>query len=118
MIRVVRIAGEIFDLETKKSTPKALVLSNGIRELSIHIEDDTAVAVIALMKEAELLSRMRETKAPDVEVNPETGFELAPLPAEGAFLEGEENTSEKNPDIEQDGPGAEYNDPLTGAGSL
>ena len=49
MIVVKRITGESYDLETGEEIPKTLVLSNGIREMAVAIDDETAVEVVKLM---------------------------------------------------------------------
>lgn len=128
MIRVVRIAGESFDLETKKELPKSLVLSNGTRELSVYVDDDTA---------AEVLKMMLEGTRPDTSTSTRPALKRAPepvpihtfekptqarspvpvcsnengRPTPSVVAEGEE----ENGGLE---PGEEYDDPATGAGSL
>lgn len=48
MIKVVRIAGEAFDLETGERASKALVLSNGMDEVHVPVRDDIINAVLHL----------------------------------------------------------------------
>jgi hypothetical protein len=49
-VTVARVQGESFDLETGRAMPKALVLTNGQDEVPVYVEDDTALAVIALAR--------------------------------------------------------------------
>jgi hypothetical protein len=94
MIKVVRIAGESFDLETRQGTPKSLVLSNGTRELSIPVGDKVALEVLAMM----------------------TGPMSAPLASPEDNFQVEALQEDAPRDV--DDLGDEYNDPATGAGSL
>lgn len=139
MIKIVRIAGESFDLETQQEMPKALILSNGERELSLYVDDDVAKEIIEMMKETAKPAQMRQAgyavppgpqRLGNVEApcrplptaKPQTDFEpgnpdpivsvppMATIEVGGAALEPGDNA-----EIE---PGEEYNDPATGAASL
>ena len=49
MIRVVRIVGEAFDIETGQCSSKALVLSNGENEVHVPVRDDVINAILHLV---------------------------------------------------------------------
>jgi hypothetical protein len=49
MIRVVRITGEGFNLENGAQEPKAIVLSNGDKEISVPVDDDSINALLHLV---------------------------------------------------------------------
>lgn len=133
MIRVIRIAGESYDLETGEELPKALILSNGLREFALHVDDETAHAVVQMMAESqEARSQKTVEKAKKVSV-PGNGSNPVELvrPAHRDGLEGlvEDvqppamatvvDTPEEEPmDDEGYEPGEEYSDPATGVGSL
>jgi hypothetical protein len=134
MIRVVRLAGESYDLETGDQLPKALILSNGVREFSLHVDDETARAVVEMMAEGQgvrnqsVVEKARTVKvpgngAPPAEpqvprqtFSPEAGVETpVPQPAMASVVDTPEDD-----DFEVEGhePGEEYNDPATGVSSL
>jgi len=137
MIRVVRVAGESYDLETGDAIPKALVLSNGVREFPIYVDDDTAMAVIAMMAEAQetrnasTVSKVAQvpipgTGKPQPVVVPESEpqvhqqvFEPERQPVTGPRMASVVDLPEEG-DYEEEGaePGEEYNDPATGVASL
>lgn len=60
MITVIRVTGESYDLETGTQIPKAIVISNGVQELSILVDDDTARKVIGLMMDQPAVSQDME----------------------------------------------------------
>lgn len=90
MIKVVRIAGEAFDLETGERASKALVLSNGTDEIHVPVRDDIINAVIHLAY-----------KSPEQEVVEEA-------------VEEEESLAQPEYISEQD----EYDDPRSGTASI
>lgn len=47
-VTVSRIMGESFDLLTGDTIPKAVVLSNGADEIPIYVDDETALAILAM----------------------------------------------------------------------
>jgi len=111
MIRVTRIAGESYDLESGRSLPKALVLSNGVRELQVFVDDEVAVQVLQLMELVE--AAPVQAAKPQPKIQPK-----AKAPAEPVMATiGDE---EDNSNVELDGsePGEEYSDSATGAASL
>jgi hypothetical protein len=131
MIKVVRIAGESFDLENQHEMPKALILSNGAEEFSVYVDDETAAAVLKLMLAGAHPNVSMSTKpAPERPVAPTK----AVRPAQVRTFEPvhtHENVGEPPPMVEVGGsaaeveedtselePGEEYNDPATGAESL
>lgn len=128
MIRVVRIAGESFDLETKREMPKALILSNGMREYALYVDDDTATAVLGMMLDGPKQNVSMSTKVPEPTIErpviptkpkpvPITTFEKPSRSPSMAEVGGaaEEEYEDENLGVE---PGEEYNDPATGAESL
>lgn len=134
MIRVIRIAGESYDLETGEELPKALILSNGLREFALHVDDDTAHAVVQMMAESqEARSQKTVEKAKRVSI-PGNGSNPVELirPAHRDGLEGivqgahspamatvvDAPEEEELMDDEGYEPGEEYSDPATGVGSL
>lgn len=47
-ITVSRVVGESFDLGTGEALPKAIVLTDGIVELPVYVDDEIALSVISL----------------------------------------------------------------------
>jgi len=130
MIKVTRIAGESFDLETKQELPKALILSNGKREYTIYIDDETAKAVVELMMESPAVSE--EVKKGNGKRSSTNTRPPAPRPqvSEPVVIPVTEPAGpppmatvgdEPEPEMDDNSgfePGEEYNDPATGAESL
>lgn len=100
MIKVVRISGESFDLESGKEIPKALVLSNGIREILIPVDEEIIVQVIQMTTET------------STQVHPQT------LGGNGEELEFASPVEPDEDKVKTDEPGSEYDDSSTGVGSL
>jgi hypothetical protein len=69
MITVKRITGESYDLETGEEIPKTLVLSNGSQEVSIAVDDETAVEVVKLMVGRQEPMRPEEPQRGDQELS-------------------------------------------------
>ncbi len=138
MIRVIRIAGESFDLESGKEMSKAIVLSNGHRELSVYVDDDIIQGLLQMSAEA-------VSEAPQIPQHPGwpkslpsdngTGAEqpLSTVMDQGGLADalatqGTELDFETDPVFEATpsfGPkepefeaGEEYDDPSTGTPSL
>jgi hypothetical protein len=128
MIRITRVVGESFDLETKTETPKALVLSNGIREFHLYVDDDTALSIIAMIQETGEASSKPALVTAFSFTPDKPGYYVAgrsPLLDQSAKSALPALASvEELPEVAQgaeggdQGPGDEYNDVLTGAGSL
>jgi len=125
MIRVVRLTGESYDLESGLELPKALVLSNGIREFSLHVDDSTAMAVVQMMAEDHNRPVEATPVGTPVETPVETLAEKAPgngsPPRLQEVWEGspyDDTPVDEAPREEELEPGEEYNDPATGVGSL
>jgi hypothetical protein len=140
MIRVVRIAGESFDLETKKEMPKALILSNGAREFALYVDDESAREVLQMMLETTPEAQLRKAEepraaapSPSRPIIPAKGPAPASSPAPAEVHKYPAKTAPKPPpmasvedevedEVEDDNsgfePGEEYNDPATGAESL
>ena len=112
MIFVSRIVGESYDLQTGKELPKALVLSNGTYEHTLYVDDKTVQAIISLGKttvstQKPVVIPPEDAEAPEhseVRLSPR----LMPQPVEAPV----ENIAQ------DDGPGADYDDPTTGVASL
>ena len=132
MIKVVRIAGESFDLENQREMPKALILSNGEREYSLYVSDEDAKAVLEMM--LELTPMVKLEKAPQEAASPKRQAAPARKPAPKKVEPAPVHTFEKPtpPQMAEVGgaaeeeedensgfePGEEYNDPATGAESV
>ena len=108
MIKLVSIVGESYDLETGNELPKSIVLTNGIRQLSIPVSDEVIKDI--LMMEMELKKEtkkfgpanhivLKPTIAPVEDPDPPTLAEPADAP-------GDED------------PGFEYADSSTGTMSI
>lgn len=143
MITITRIAGESYNLQTGEQMPKALILSNGIREYSLYVDDHTAKDILSLLLEVSQESTassapvgsepsQEKRKVPSAEdpVIPSHGSRSqiyalehatyggpleAPQPPPMAVIEGDDPDTEEEYGLE---PGEEYNDPATGAASL
>ena len=124
MIEVVRITGESFDLKSGAEIPKALVLSNGIREIHVTVGDEVVAEVVGMMAEAAGIAH---------EVGPVPP--PAPPPGNGdldAAVEAVQQDIQRRvsaqpapiaqvedaPVDEDEGPGEEYDDESTGVSSL
>jgi hypothetical protein len=132
MIKVTRIAGESYNLETRQEMPKALILSNGKREFAVYVGDDVAEAVLEMMLDSEAPARAGKPRVeePTLErpVMPPQLAKPAPKtpPARVHTFEkpppmaeiGDAPEPEEEDDNSGSEPGEEYNDPATGAGSL
>jgi len=132
MIRVVRIAGESYDLESGEELPKALVLSNGVREFSLHVDDMTAQAVVEMMAESQALrnqntiSKTSTVKVPSNGGTPAQTVSSPPTPEPALQKLGsiivddlpEDVPADEPEDEEVYEPGEEYSDPTTGVSSL
>jgi len=106
MIRVTKIVGESFDIDTKQETPKMIVLSNGRRDISTPVSDEVAQAIVTMLLE----------DMGDLRVAPVQEFKV-PAPQKGNG-KPRPKTPKKPEFIPEDGPGDEYDDPATGVGSL
>jgi hypothetical protein len=67
MIKVVRITGEGFDIESSKSVGPQLVISNGTSEVTIPIDDAILSKVIQLIA----VKAPEAEKVVEPEINPE-----------------------------------------------
>lgn len=143
MIRVVRIAGESYDLETGATRPKEVVLSNGHREVGLPVDDEKVQDLLMMAAEIDMLAQLGE-KEGLVEEELVTAPNGIPVPRWGGPSPSQGNGgAERPPDMSQlsdemgphdhthEGPvtyepesdeeyepGEEYNDPATGVGSL
>ena len=100
MIRVIRIVGESFDIDTKQETPKMIVLSNGHREVSVPVDDEAARAIVNMLLEELSDKPIQEDKDP---VQPKSRGNGKPKPRAPKKIEFSP----------EDGPGNEYDDPAT-----
>jgi hypothetical protein len=125
MIQVVRIQGESFNLGTGELIPKSLILSNGVRELFLPVDDSTAEEVLRMLVECaevgEEVPSISGTVEPGVHkpVSPSAKvdslhIELVDTPLSEA---GETPAVDDKEDDDFE-PGEEYNDPMTGIGSM
>ena len=127
MIKVVRIAGESFDLESRKEMPKSLILSNGKREFSLYVDDVTAAVVLEMMRDSDVQPAPASPQVP----SPERPVMAKPVKKPAApvrtfekpvaappMAEVEVGGSAADDDNSGFEPGEEYNDPATGAASL
>lgn len=81
MIRVVRIVGEAFDIETGQETSKAIVLSNGKDELHVPVRDDVINAILHMYWHAPEQTKAAEPQPPP----PEVVVEAMDEPISGPF---------------------------------
>ena len=105
MIRVVRIAGEAFDIETGVKTSKALVLSNGTNEVHVPVRDDIINAVLHLVYHSPENTKEGDPMPPP----PEVVVEAPEDPMAAAFDEP------MGPNLRT--PGV-YDDPRSGTASI
>lgn len=127
MIKVTRIAGESFDLETKEELPKALILFNGKREYPIYVDDETARAVVEMMMESVPARAVpKNGGSSSTNTGPLAGIpeelkkrldSLEPKgpPPMATVGDAPEPEMDDNSGVD---PGEEYNDTATGAESL
>jgi hypothetical protein len=117
MIFVSRIIGESYDMNTGKEMPKAIALSNGKEEVLLYVDDNIVQALIQMAKKSEravvvpppvdLQVPARRPEPPEdtnVRLNPRLVPQVVDVPEE--------------PPAQDDGPGADYDDPTTGVASL
>jgi hypothetical protein len=129
MLKVVKITEGGIDLETKAKLPRALVISNGHREVDVPANDIVISEVIALLAEnggpravqehvtLDDASRYAEPRSPRRNVvrpppSPQPVYEAGPSP----FVEEEEGPQMSDDDGFE--PGEEFDDGGTGASSL
>jgi len=121
MIRVTRIIGESFDVETRTETPKSVVLSNGKREVVIPVGDEVAQAIVGMLVE-DLESRIpsgpRPTPTLDEVLSSPDGQEALAKENYGPDWQEQKNRQPELAEIPDEGPGNEYDDPTTGVESL
>jgi len=114
MIKVSRIAGESYDLETGDKILKAIILTNGKREIAIQVSDEV-ITQILLME--------RESKG-DLQANKPSELKIVtPSFVEQVTFEHAEPTDIPKDIVEPPFSydreiGEEYNDPDTGVNSL
>jgi hypothetical protein len=139
MIRVVRLAGESLDLETGTELPKSLVLSNGLREVSIIISDDIAREVVRMQVELKkYVSEHIDNPGVDPDGQPQENVPKSTSPtnieeAKQQIQRRIQQVTRAQPadppplaevedspgdDEGDDGPGSEYEDQNTGTASL
>lgn len=106
MIRVTRVIGETYDLETGRESGKLLVLTNGQDEVSIPISDEDLMAVIGLVQKG-------DEPHPEDRAVPEQYQE---------YVEQSMARQDTPPMPDDDEPGElhgdEYDDMLTGTASI
>jgi hypothetical protein len=112
MLKVVRIVGESYELDTGKKIPKSFVLSNGMSEVSIPATDLIIEQVLSLVLDAKGQSNIPKARAPistfedlipkyDLPKDPEVPVDqIKPLV------------------LEEREVGEEYRDPETGVASI
>ena len=121
MITLIKIVGESFDFRTNTQTTKAIVLSNGKREVSVYVSDEEALALVSMLADEVPATE----KEPDIAVRsepvqPVSRPALVRMETETVDMTGPQVPSE--PELvdepgDQD-PGVEFDDQLTGVGSL
>jgi len=113
VITVTRIIGESYDFGTGKETPKAIVLSNGLSEVAVAVDEETLAQVIALYVEAEQQDHIHTSEDGRV---PEVDPYHEPPPS----IQTPDDEPQVPPsfdDIEQE-VGPEYNDLSSGVESI
>jgi hypothetical protein len=100
MIRITKILGESYDLETGQETRKGLLLTNGISEVPVEASPELIDTVINLMAEERQLMHPAS--------QPEAPVEVAPKPAKQR--NGRKKPSPP-PQFEADDPGETYDEP-------
>lgn len=125
MIRVVRIAGESYDLETGATCSKEVILSNGHREIGLPVDDERVQHLLLMAAEVDMLTQLR-TADPEPKPAPKGNGGVEHVKVTVALsddigvvdeVEAHSQVYEPEPDEEYE-PGEEYNDPTTGVGSL
>jgi hypothetical protein len=111
MIKVSRIVGESYDLETGTQIQKAIVLSNGSKEIAIHVPDEVITQI--------LLMQSMSSEQPVVQqvTNEEVAIPEQPIMVQQEFVDRLDSTfdPQEADDLE---PGEDYDDPDTGALSI
>jgi hypothetical protein len=115
MIKLVKITGETYDIETGKETGKGIVLSNGHEELHIPVRDEDVRDIILL-----------QMKAKEAVIAVPTG--VVGKPADPNPYTEEENLGEGATAVvplasvadspAEDEPGPEFDDSSTGTASI
>lgn len=82
-IRVTRIMGESFDLETGHQLPKSIVLTNGVKEIPVFVDDDVALAVIEMMTGESAPKK----SSPALETKPERPLATPVRPVESSYID-------------------------------
>jgi len=113
MISVVAITGETYDLNTGRETPKGVILSNGVRNITIEVSDEVIKEVILLDAE------VRNAEAP--KRNGKTRKVKSEPMAPPVALTDEADENPLGEAVEpppEDDPGFDYADADTGVSSV
>jgi hypothetical protein len=126
MLKVVKIRGESFDLETGAKEPsKALVVSNGFREVDVPVNEKDVMSILQLAAELSEVKtpNMQSVSAKEVvpEMIPRT-FEpevVSPPASTPVVYAVPDNDYQAPPVSSEDRElGEEYDDELTGTSSI
>ena len=121
MISVIAISGETYDLQTGHETPKSLILSNGLRTITIEVNDEVIREVILM--NAEIAGAQ---PAPKRNVKSKRAKVIEEPPLEETVEDGMESAAEPNlgeaadaPDGDAEGDaGVDYFDTDRGVASV
>jgi hypothetical protein len=108
VIKLVSIVGESYNLETGQETKKALVLSNGIRQLTVEVGDEVIRDLIMMQLEAKQTPR----EVNNIVVQPVVAEEVSEEPADVPTM-----AAVADAPVDED-PGFEYADSSTGTASI
>lgn len=113
MIRIKKLLGESFDLETGRSSTKSLVITNGTKEAVIEVSEPDAVKVLELMA----LERYRPE--PEPKIPAQIPPQMVMVPEDEVEYYGGGDYEEEPPVDEDDyDPGESYADRRSGASSI
>lgn len=127
MISVIAISGETYDLSTGRETPKGIILSNGIRNITIEVSDevikevillDTEARNVSVPKSAAPLEPKRNGKTRKVKVALAVAQEAAEQLELGVAVLEDNPLGEAVDPPPEDDPGFDYADSETGVASV
>jgi hypothetical protein len=117
MIKISRIAGESYELETGKRFPKAIVLTNGIREVAIHVPDEIVTQLLQMEAESSGNPQNVAPRGPSQIEDDDVDRRELSVPVSHT-LEDQMSSDEEDFEPAEREVGEEYNDPDTGAASI
>jgi len=121
VIRVIRIVGESYDLESGQKLANGIILSNGVSEFMLHVDDEVIIRLLEMQKESTTGEPfVRPPPSPEVVQDFPEPLVLEDVHEEYGVVArtfGQEEYFEK-PELGEVRSSEDYSDPGTGVASL